>query len=280
MDNLNKYKMFYEVAKEGNITRAAEKLYISQPAISQTIKDLEEELGVALFIRNKKGVELTRVGCEIFARVEGAMLSFKSIDQMINEQNDLSNGKIIIGAGSNISRDLLAGPLTEFLMEFPNIKIELVEEPQDVMFKILKEGKVDLVITQKNDDIDGFSFCPLKDYPYVFVRSKVGRTDKFITMAKGTYTHKLFVETMKKLGKSTAPDIMVAGYNMAVELARLGAGVALVPKFVAQKCIDSGELVEHPENYKLPTITFGYYFNDYLLNPATKVFLKFLDKQK
>ena len=265
MDNLNKYKMFYEVAKEGNITRAAEKLYISQPAISQTIKDLEEELGVALFIRNKKGVELTRV---------------ESIDQMINEQNDLSNGKIIIGAGSNISRDLLAGPLTEFLMEFPNIKIELVEEPQDVMFKILKEGKVDLVITQKNDDIDGFSFCPLKDYPYVFVRSKVGRTDKFITMAKGTYTHKLFVETMKKLGKSTAPDIMVAGYNMAVELARLGAGVALVPKFVAQKCIDSGELVEHPENYKLPTITFGYYFNDYLLKPATKVFLKFLDKQK
>lgn len=278
MDNLNKYKIFYEVAKEGNITRAAEKLYISQPAISQTIKTLEEELGVPLFIRNKKGVELTRTGQAIFARVENAILSLKSIDKIIEEENELDKGKIVIGAGSNIARDILAEPLSEFLSEFPNIQIEMIEEPQNIMFDILKAGKADLVVTQKNDEVDGLSFCPLKDYSYVFVKSKNGRKDKYITMTKGTYTHKLFVETMKKLGKNKFPDIVVAGYNMAIELAKLGVGVALVPKFVAQKYIDNGQLVEELTEFKFPSTTFGYYYNDYLLNPATKVFVKFLEK--
>ena len=89
MEDFNKYKIFYEVAKEGNITRASEKLFISQPAVSQSIKKLEEELEVSLFIRNKSGVTLTSIGQEIFTKVDGAILSLKDIDKIIEEKNEL-----------------------------------------------------------------------------------------------------------------------------------------------------------------------------------------------
>ena len=88
MDSLDNYRIFYEVAKCKNITKASKNLFISQPAVSQTIKKLEDELGATLFIRNKKGVELTRFGQEVFQRAETAMLSFhnkKSVDVEFKE---------------------------------------------------------------------------------------------------------------------------------------------------------------------------------------------------
>lgn len=277
MEDFNKYKIFYEVAKEGNITKAAENLYISQPAISQTIKKLEDELGVKLFVRNKQGVELTMLGKEVFDRIEGAILSLKSIDKMIEEQNELKSGKIVIGAGSNIAREILSHPISEFLKEFPNIEIVQFEEPQQEMLKLLKAGKVDILVSQENVHENEISFCPLKNHNYVFVKSKKGRGDRFITITKGSYMNKLFYEAMKNNGLEKNFEVTVSGYLMAIELAKLGVGVTLVPKFIVQNYLDSGELIEVMKDIKLPSITFGYYYNKFLVSPATRVFIKFLE---
>jgi len=278
MEDLNKYKIFYEVAKEGNITKASEKLFISQPAVSQTIKKLEDDLDTTLFLRSKKGVTLTKIGKEIFAKVEAVILSLKSIDKLVEDEQELNKGKIVIGAGSNIARDILAKPITEFLKEFPNVNIEQFEEPQEIMFDLLREGKADILISQQNEDVEGLGFCPLKSYSYVFVKSQKGRDDRFIVISKGSYTYKLFNETIKNIGKKDFQLITVSGYIMALELAKMGLGITMVPSFIAKRYMEDGELIEVLTEVKLPKINFGYYYNNYLLTPATKVFIKFLQE--
>ena len=119
MDTLDKYRIFYEVAKSKNITKASERLFISQPAVSQTIKKLEDELSATLFIRNKKGVELTRFGQEVFQRVETAMLSLETINKISRDENELLRGSVVVGSGSNLAREMLTLPIKNFLDSFP-----------------------------------------------------------------------------------------------------------------------------------------------------------------
>ena len=101
--NLNNYKIFYEVAKCKNITKASNNLYISQPAISQVIKKLEEDLDCILFVRSKKGMELTSIGEKIFTQVESSLNGLNTISELISKEKGLLIGELNIGSGSNIA---------------------------------------------------------------------------------------------------------------------------------------------------------------------------------
>lgn len=278
MDSLDRFRVFYEVGKAGNITKASETLFISQPAVSQTIKKLEEELSIKLFSRNKKGVTLTKLGKEIFDKVENAILSLKSIDRIVDEENELLTGKIYIGAGSNVARELLPKAIKEFLDVFPNILITHIEDVQSNMIDMLRKGEIDIVISQKKEVGDNIKFVPLKSHKYVFIKGKNLKNLRLIKLSKGSYTHQLMEDyiTHEKLEK--IPNIVVTGYRLAIDLVRLGVGMALVPEHLVSDLIKSGEIEVVFENYKLPDITFGYYYNSALLTPATKVFIKFLDR--
>lgn len=275
MIDLDKYRIFYEVAKEKNITKASENLYISQPAVSQVIKKLEDELGITLFIRNKKGVELTKFGKDIFQRVEGAMIALNSIDRIVEEESELLKGNLVIGSGSNVARELLTLPIKNFLQEFPNVQITQVEDVQSNMINGLRNGKIDIVISQQNDEIEDLIFYPLLSHQYVFVKAKGVNTDRFITISKGSYTQQLFKEFTNKYKKDFSL-LTVSGYRMAIDLAKLGVGITLVPKFLVNALIDREKLETTFNDCKLPTVTFGYYINPLISTPATEVFIKFL----
>ncbi len=276
MDRLDNYRIFYEVAKVGNITRAAENLYISQPAISQVIKKMEEQLQAKLFIRNKSGVELTRFGQQVFQKVEIAILSIKAAENMAEEEHELLSGELIIGSGSMVAREFLLEPFERFLQSFPNIQIVQVEGVQSVMFEKLRKGEVDLIISQQNAQITDLEFYPIANQKYVFVKKKGCEIKRFIKLSKGSYTYELFEEFEREKKLKTLPDIIVTGYRMAIELAKLGVGLALIPESIAKKSLANGETEVAYEDYKLPQITFGYYINQILINRATEVFVKFL----
>lgn len=273
--NLNNYKIFYEVAKCKNITKASNNLFISQPAVSQVIKKLEEELGCVLFVRSKKGMELTDIGKAIFTQVETSLNGLNSISEIISKENGLLIGNLKIGAGSNIARTTICKPIADFTKKHPYVNISIYENVQSKMIDMLKCGELQVVITQKNENIN-LPFIPLLTTNYLFVKSKDCILEKFILITEGSYTHSVFKNFITENNFENTPTMEVAGYKTSLELARLGVGTTLVPEYLACDDIKKGNLKQVFTSYKLPSITFGAYYNDLLLTPATKEFLKYL----
>ena len=115
MVNLELYKVFYTVAKCGSLTRAAEELYISQPAVSQSIKQLEIQLGVPLFTRTHRGMELSPLGGKvIFHKVEEGLKLFNEAQVMLSQANGKASGTIRIGASDTIFGYVLSEKIVEF----------------------------------------------------------------------------------------------------------------------------------------------------------------------
>ena len=112
--DLELYKVFYAVAKNKHMTRASEELHISQPAISQSIKKLEEQLGGTLFLRSNKGMELTEEGKMFFEYVKGALELIKNAENDFTSYKDLTKGEIKIGCSTTLTKLLLLDTINEF----------------------------------------------------------------------------------------------------------------------------------------------------------------------
>lgn len=274
--NLDYYRIFYHVATEGNITKAAEKLYISQPAVSMTIKNLEEILGNQLFIRSKRGVILTKFGEKIFKKVQSAFAILSQIEGIVEEENQLLSGEIVIGCGSHIARKMLVEPVKNFLERHPQIKIIQLEDVQAKMFNLLAKGEIDIVITQYNGKEDELIFNALRCQPYAFVKSPNSNAQRFITLSEGSYAQTIFDKFIKDYNLQDIPCLPVSGYNFAVELAINGVGTTLVPSYLIDKHVEKGELEIVYKDYPLPNINFGFYYNPKLLSRGAKEFIKFL----
>ena len=123
--DLELYKIFYIVAKNKHMTKASEELHISQPAISQSIKKLEDQLGGTLFIRSNKGMELTEEGKMIYDYVKGALELIKNAENDFTAFKDLSKGEVKIGCSTTLTKLLLIEPIKEFNKDYPNIDIKV-----------------------------------------------------------------------------------------------------------------------------------------------------------
>lgn len=277
--SLDSYNIFYEVAKCGNITRASEKLFISQPAVSQSIKKLEDCLGEKLFIRSRLGMELTIVGKRIFDKVERGLKSLASVNTIVSEEKGLLTGEINIGAGSNITRKVLCKPLANFSYDYPNILVSINEGMQNQMIEQLKRGDLDFVITQKSENIplDYVSFFTTK---YCFVSSFDSDAKKFITLNEGSYICSIFEEFINKNNFNDVPIMRVSGYMTCLEMALLGAGTTLVPDYLAEEFLKEGKIKKVYTDYQLPEITFVAYYNKEFLTSADKKFLEYLTEKK
>ena len=117
--NFELYKVFYQVAKEKSITKGANKLMISQPAVTQSIKTLEDELGGQLFIRTSKGVVLTHEGEELFNYISEGMNYFINGTNKFTSLKNLEEGVLNIGSTTTISSYLLMPYLKKFHQKWP-----------------------------------------------------------------------------------------------------------------------------------------------------------------
>lgn len=275
LTGLDNYNIFCEVAKCKNITKASEKLYISQPAVSQAIKKLEENLQVTLFVRSKKGMELTVTGQRIFEKVESALKQISLAEQLVEEEKGLLKGELVLGAGSSIAREVLCEPIASFSLDYPLVEIKVVENVQAEMIKMLETGKLNFMLTQQNETIK-FPFIPLFSTNYCFIKGKDSLSSKFILLTEGSYANLLFKKFIKEKDFDNG-NMEVAGYKTAIKLVELGAGITLVPRYIVEQLLKEGKVVEVFEDYVLPEITFGLYYNPALATSASKMFLKYLD---
>ena len=144
--DLELYRVFYAVAKHKHMTKASEELHISQPAISQSIKKLEDQLGGTLFLRSNKGMGLTEEGKMFYEYVKGALELINNAENEFTSFKDLSKGEIKIGCSTTLTKLVLMNALKDFHLDYPNININITNDLTSNLINDLKLGKLDFVI--------------------------------------------------------------------------------------------------------------------------------------
>ena len=280
--NFEYFKTFYVVATEGNLTKASNKLYISQPAITQTIQKLENGLNLKLFIRNKKGVILTEEGKQIYEQLKQAYYNLYSIEKIASDSNELSSGNLKIGCGSNISKKVLLKPLTIFHKDYPNITFSQIDMPQNVMLEMLDNCTLDLCISQYNEELaNKYNFLPIFEEKFVFVCTSkylefVKKTNPlFIVQGSGTYNKKLFNEYVKKQNIKNFSVFESVGYNFSLELALADFGISLIPYYLIENYLKENKLIIY-SNQNFEKTLYGVYTNIQIKSKKIDTFMEYL----
>ena len=144
--NLNLYKVFYDVARYGSFSKAAEFTFTTQSAISKSIKKLEDELNTQLFFRNPHGVELTEKGKALLYYIEKSFGNLLTAERVLLETENLERGRLTIGLPSYISSFFFIDKITAFHNKYPNIEITLINGPHAYLLDLLDKHQIDFMI--------------------------------------------------------------------------------------------------------------------------------------
>ena len=290
--NLEYYKIFYEVAKEQNITKASENLNISQPAISKTIKLLEEKLGGTLFVRTKKGVILTEEGKEFYSYITKAMEYINSAENKFSDLINLETGVIKIGVNSTLTKEFLISYLEIFNKSYPKIDIQITNGITSHLINELKNGLIDIVFLNLNNkdygnDIDIIKCKKIHD---IFIASKKYSelNDKVISLnelknyplifqAKGSNTRNFLDNFLKEKNITLKPNIELASYSLVTEFCKAGFGIGYAVKEFVQKDLNEGKIFSLKMKENIPERYIGFAIsNKHLPSFSTKKLIEFV----
>jgi DNA-binding transcriptional LysR family regulator len=249
------YKVFYYTATSESFSVAAEKLFITQSAVSQAIKSLEHRIGCQLFFRGKKNVRLTLEGELLFRHVEQAFNFLKTAENKLLELQNLEFGEIRIGAGDTISKIFLLPHLQSFHLYYPKIRIVILNRTSAQIADLLKEGLIDLGIATmpfEDNSISSEIFMELEDifvasgrYPDL-INTEVSLRElaayPLLLLDKRSSTRKNLERLLEAMGVTVSPKVEAESVDLLVEMARLGFGVSHVLRESAEPYIAAGEL--------------------------------------
>ena len=255
--NLELYKLFYFVAKNGSITGAANELMISQPAVSKSIKALESDLDTSLFNRNKDGVSLTNAGELLYSKINKAMELILSAEEDLTSLNNMEQGTLNIGAGNTIMQRFLMPYIKEFHNLFPNINVIVHTVVTDELIKRAQLGLVDIVFTHLPNDIpNNFEVKKVKELHDTLVVNKDSiYKDKTITLDDlstlplillpfKASNRKNFNKFLSSNGIVINPKMEIGNDLIIEDCALNGLGVGLVVKEYVESKLESKELFE------------------------------------
>lgn len=243
--NYELYKVFYHVAKNLSFSDAADSLFISQSAVSQSIKTLEKRLNQQLFIRSTKRVALTKEGELLLKHIEPAINLITRGENQLCADPKIGT-QLRIGASDTICRYYLVPYLNNFHREFPNIHIKVSNGTSIQCAKMLERNEVDVIVTNSPNSAlnDMMDIIPVKEFRDVFIAKKDAfpLNDHPITFQElqkhpilmlekrattSMFLHNLFLENSLDL----VPAIELASNDLLIDLARIGLGIAFVPDF-------------------------------------------------
>ncbi len=264
--NLESYKMFYYVAKTGSVTQAAGELSISQPAVSQTIKQLEKQLGVRLFSRASRGVVLTQEGKLLFSYVEKGYEQIELGVEKVRQMMNLELGEIRIGASDMTLRFYLLPYLERFHEKYPDIKVIVSNGPTPETLKFLEEGRIDFgVVSSPFAEMPGVESIPVRKIEDIFVAGRRFLPYKnrmldlkdleklpLIFLEKDTSTRSRMDAFLSGRGVEVWPEFELATSDMIVQFALRSLGVGCVVRDFARQEIESGKLFELRFNTIIP----------------------------
>ena len=281
---MHQLRYFAKVAELGNVTRAAEACFVSQPSLSQQITKLERELGQPLFVRLGRGVRLTEAG-KLFKRYSDQILSLTE-DARTRVSDDRDSGRIILGAIPTVAPYFLPGALTRFARECPKARVEIVEETTANILRLLAEGDIDLAIVALPIQAEHvhtktlFTEELLAVLPTAHALANKARlslkdliAEPFVLLNEA---HCLTGSTMSFCSTHAMSPVVTARSHQlltVLELVRLGQGVSLIPAMAVPKGRDEGREYRSLSGDK-PTRTIALAWNR--MRYQTQIFKRFL----
>lgn len=270
MINLELYKIFVFVAKEENITKASEKLSISQPAVTKHIKNLEEQLGVTLFKRNKYGMELTDKGRELYKEVSESILKIYKAEERVR-----SNRNIHLGSHVTMLSRMFGKCIADYYELNPNSQIEVTNETFNDMLNMLENQKLDIVLSKKVDEsvynTNKIEFIKLGLLHDIFVINTNSRYKDIVFSKEKLAQEKIYapkktsltsINLMKEL-KLTADteNIKNITYTTMLGILKTEDSIGLITKEYIKDELKENKLAILNTDFEFEPMEFGIYIN-------------------
>lgn len=288
--NFELYKIFYYCAQNKSFSIAAQKLFITQSAVSQSIKSLEKQLGINLFYRKSRNIQLTSEGELLFSYVQQAFNFLKAAEGKLQEIEGLRAGEIRIGVSDSICKYFIMPYIEQFGQLYPKVAIKVINRTTPQLLEVLKSGLVDIVISTLPVNKDVFMSTPFISVNDIFVASK-----KFAELQNRKIELKELIQyplVMLPSDSSTrksidaffnshnlvcSPEIELESLELLVEFAKIGTGIAYVLKESALDLINNEELFEIQIKEPLPTREIGIVkMKNVVLSKAVNTFIDIL----
>ena len=290
--NLSLYRIFFEVAQTGNISRAAKNLYISQPAISKAISKLEDNLHLPLFIRNSRGVQLTEEGEILFDHVRSAFETLNRGEDELKRMMELGVGHIRIGVSTVLCKYVLLPCLKEFVARYPHIKFTIRSQSTLQTLDLLEKQQIDLGLTAEPHYKKNITFDKVMDIEDGFVatpayltnmrlregaaQSDVFRNGTILMLEKGNVSRTYIEDYFREQHIEPTHLLEVSTMDLLLDFARIGLGAGCVIKTFIQDEIENGTFMEIPMDTPIPGRTIGFVYNNQSVHSqALNMFIKF-----
>lgn len=289
--NFDLYRVFCEVAREKSLSSAAKKLYVSQSAVSQSIKQLEKSLDTKLFDRKSRGVELTSEGKILFEYADGAYTLLENALIKFGELKDLKFGNIKIGASDTVCALLLTNVLKDFHTKYPEIKIQLINHTTGQLLSELKLGKIDMAfVALPIKEADGLKIRKIADINDCFVVSgkyaslarrtiNLKELEKFpVLMLDKKSSSRLFLDKfLSEKGIKIKPSVELGSIDLLTRFAEIGIGVSAVIEQYVEKKLKAGELEKLQLSEPIPKRAIGLVtLENVSLSPSSKKLIELI----
>lgn len=288
-NDLELYRIFYEVAKCGNISVAANNLFISQPAVSKSIKKLESITGISLFSRNSRGVKLTKEGIVFYEYIERALNEIYLGENVLDKLKKKEQGSIKLGVSTTICKHFVVPKLKNFIREYPNIELKIINKTSFETLKQVEKGELDICFVSEPPEGDFFNFIKLSEIHDIFVAKKEYFESLNITnldeiFIKGTImllegdnlTRKHVDKYLNSNNIDIQPEIEISNLDLLVEFAKIGLGITVAIKEFIKEELQKGSLIEIPITPTIPKRNIGViYHKNMPLSIAAQTFLQY-----
>jgi DNA-binding transcriptional LysR family regulator len=253
------YKVFYITAKNESITAAAKELYVTQPTVTHCIQKMEEELGCVLFIRGKKGVELTPEGKILYHHVAIACEQIWEAEHDMKQLKELKKGEIALGASETTLHHYLFPYLKKYKRMYPNIRLKIHNSSTPSMLDLIRENKLDcgILVFPLGYKEEGIEIKPLIEFQDIAIvgmeykelaKGPVSLKDlvtyPMISMEKGTMTSQILKEFFKQHQLDLKPDIELATTDLIVPSVANNLGIGFVPEAFAKEALNRKEILQ------------------------------------
>ena len=271
--HLSQYRIFYEVARCGNISRAAKELYISQPAISKAIGKLEESLGTRLFLRNSRGVQLTPEGNVLFQHVAAAFDSLSRGEKELKRIHDFHIGQLKIGVSNTLCKYVLLPYLKSFVEKYPHVNITIESQSTAHTLEMLEARKIDIGLVAEPRARRGLNFTPVIEIHDGFFCTPaymenltlregpppdIFKTGNIMLLDRSNMSRKHLDTYLSDRDIEVNQLLEVTDMALLIEFARIGLGIACVILDFVSDDLKNGTLMEVPLDAPIPRRVIGF----------------------
>ena len=283
--NLNSLKIFLEVANSKSFLDASNRLFLSQPAVSKIMSKLEEDLGVLLFYRDNKGIELTPSGEVLYKYLTDIQDLLLSCERVISAMNDVNEGRIVIGVRSHIVRNYLMNKIDRFRVKYPKIVIELIDLSTSALIEKLEERKLDFIVDSSPIETlyNNIEIKPICSLSTCFIKSK--NNNKVIKNINELVKENLIMPGIRSSIRKNLEDCLYKNEieinpvmefeteELIIDGVRRGLGIGYVVKPAVKYLVDANILEYIELEEELPKMEINLVYIDNYLTNIAKLFI-------